>query len=324
MKLVVIVGFAYLSLIVPMPSAAPASTDDALLLTLRDLRAATLRSAIAGHGEATIERRERLVASSEDRNVAPHHAVFRFSNGVSSLVEFAPDGKGVFRSFLWDESSVTNYYNGGPPVPSGVNVRNRAFEMFRVDLSGFSFADIGRIPHPYREREFFNAIVKFAGEKVERVGHLVRLHEADLYNPPVSGLKSDEYTYDFDMLNGGMIVRYLHIWTGSDADKNSQTINDDRSWLWARDNGHIIPRKYEARESTTAAGAPVHSTVVKVDFTDFGIVAPAPPEPSIDDLHIPVATIVQDDTRGLTWKYFQGSAATAPVGKPGSSSKDKQ
>lgn len=296
---------------------ATASTNNELLRAVRDVRAATVAIAKAGDGELLIERRETMRGKVNDS--PRHRAELRFSGEDSLLLEYDPAGKQLRASWLWTGQAAALYFGPGSAAPTQVFLRKRELVGSPLDFQGVSFAHWARIPGPTSESEFFESGTRSDGLKVERTGDLVRVTYAAVIPPEMREVVSCEYSFDFDMLRGGMIVHYRSLWQGHHGgSKELDTLAEECSWAWSRVDGQIVPSKVERDISATELGAIVHKAHLVAEFSRFRSKAAEGAKLTMDDMGIPPGTEVFDSIANVSWKYFQGAgrANVAPVTRP--------
>lgn len=285
-----------------------ASASDELMKSVRELRAATLAAAPAGHGDVVMERQHTV--HGDVRDVPRHRAEFRFVGPDNLLVEYKPDGKAVMQSTLSTEATVTRFVGSGSPVPTHVSVKPREWSPV-VDLQGFSFMDLAAIPIPggASESRYFSRSFDNKQINVERVGNQVRVHELYFAPAGVKDMVSDEYLNEFDMVHGGMLVRSRHVWKGRIGGQDPIMVEaDERVWTWAREDGHVVPTKFVRDQVSTKETEAVQKSHSVVEFSKFERDGASAIKPTIDDMQIVPGSKVADTVRGLSWEYFLGAA----------------
>jgi hypothetical protein len=298
-----------------LPVVLLGASDNALLTTLRDVRAASIAAMPAGHGEVILDRHEEMIASNDVLDAPSHPGEFRFAGKSSVLLEHDDTGNAILASTLWPgNQTVTKYYAGKPPIPRAVSVAAVGNPLASVDLAGYSFADFVRLPESgMTDSELFKGLAAAEGLVVHRDGQYVTIHELREIQPKAgAGGLSDEYTAKFDLLAGGMVVDYTHVHIKT---ADAKTTTEHWSWEWTQQQqGYVTPKSIKASvvvaSDTPNANAKVSyratSTVRFKEFQRDGADAKAP---TMDELQIGRGTPVVDTIRGVQWKYFAGADA---------------
>ncbi|MGA2583100.1 MAG: hypothetical protein ABSG31_07465 [Tepidisphaeraceae bacterium] len=286
---------------------AAGSSDNDLLYTLRDLRAATVASVASGRGEGMMDTRMEMVSQHLMESTPAHKIRFIFSGSTSLLFEYqsSPNDAKLLQSRLWN-STTLSYYYAGPDRPGNVLIKGRrpGSWLSTAELPGMSYMDITHNPVVFGdEGADFDGIANNPRVKIDRNGKSITTEDDETTPPNCPFVDTEHYAEKFDALLGGMLISFSN--SHAHKDKNGQdSAKCEYSWEWARSGGFVLPTKYTADiVSYDAAGAVVSKQHCDIVFSRVELSDKPGATLTMDDMMIPAGTPVEDAIRQRTYIY---------------------